>query len=173
MAKRPDWYGYIYPKNFIVLSKPKLVIPDICEHMQVGIDETGSYIFSGGGAGGNAIVPPDPQDMWYLLGVLNSRTVEAYVRETGTAFRGGYLNCEIRFIRDIPIRTGLSAEERRIAGRIGQYARAIVEKRRVVRVQRISEGQKERFAREIDALEAQVEGAVGRLYGIDESDASR
>jgi len=92
MREREDWYAYIYPKNFIALSNPKLVIPDICEHMQVGVDVKGEYIFSGGGAGGNAIIPHESDLMLFLCGILNSRLIEAHLRQTGTKFRGGYLN---------------------------------------------------------------------------------
>jgi hypothetical protein len=66
------------------------------------------------GMRGNGIVPHDAADVWYLLGVLNTQVVEAWLRETGTTFRGGWLNCEIRFIRDIPIRDALNSEERRL-----------------------------------------------------------
>ena len=91
MAERRDWYAYIYPKNFLVMASPKLVIPDISEHMQVAIDFKGEFIFSGGAAGGNAIVPHRLDDMLLLSGILNSTLIEACLKQSGTKFRGGYL----------------------------------------------------------------------------------
>jgi len=170
MRERPDWYGYIYPKNFVVLSKPKLVIPDISEHMRVGPDASGEYMFSGGGAGGNAIVAQDTSTMWYLLGLLNSRAVEAYLRETGTQFRGGYLNCEIRFLRDIPVPDRSTPAVQGTAVRIASHARAIVEAKRGLRREDGSSRERQAHERAVESHERHIERAVLDLYGLSAAD---
>ena len=60
-------------------------------------DESGKYVFSGGAAGGVAILPKHGVEPLLLLGILNSKLAEHFIIAHGTPFRGGYLNCEIRF----------------------------------------------------------------------------
>jgi hypothetical protein len=174
MAKRADWYAYIYPKNFDVLSHPKLCIPDMCEHMQVCIDVGGKYIFSGGAAGGNAIVPNDASLLFFIAGVLNSRLIEAQLRQTGTKFRGGYLNCEIRFIRDLPIKLPTTADDKMLAGRIMESVRAIMDAKGKLRPlvpglkgPSLSDRQTKSLEAEIEAHERRIDEAVFKLYGVD------
>src|ERR1035437_4418441 len=100
--------------------------PDICEHPQMGWDASGEYVFSGGAAGGVAILPGRGTDPMLLLGILNSRLADHWIRTNGTPFRGGYLNCEIRFIRELPIKLPKTAEEKNLAERITNSVRTIM-----------------------------------------------
>lgn len=172
MKGREDWYGYIYPKNFVLLSKPKLLTPDMADRMRIGFDEAGEYIFSGGAAGGVAIVPPRDVDPWFLMGVLNSALIETHVRLRGQAFRGGWLNCEIRFIRNLPIQLPRTAAEKRTAERIAAGARAIVQAKQRLRANNLGDNQRERHEREIETQEAQINRHVNQLYGVKASAAS-
>lgn len=166
MAERADWFAYIYPKNFDVLRRPKLCIPDICEHMQVCIDEEGKYIFSGGAAGGNAIVPTDPTHLLLLAGILNSKLIETSLRQTGTKFRGGYLNCEIRFIRDLPIKLPKTPEERKLADRITASVRAIMDAKTGLRAGNLSDREANQLKSTVEANEKRIDEAVFALYGV-------
>lgn len=167
MRDREDWFGYIYPKNFEVLSQPKLCIPDMSEHMQVCVDEKGEYIFSGGAAGGNAIVPHDPANLLFLAGLLNSSLIETSLRQTGTKFRGGYLNCEIRFIRDLPIKLPSSPAEAKIAERITKSVRTILDAKTALRRPQLSDREIKQQQAVIEAHEHRINEAVFVLYGID------
>lgn len=168
MKDRADWFAYIYPKNFEVLAQPKLCIPDMSEHMQVCIDEKGEYIFSGGAAGGNAIVPNDPSQLLFLAGLLNSRLIETSLRQTGTKFRGGYLNCEIRFIRDLPIKLPKTAAERKLAERIKNNVRLILDAKLALRQPKLSDREIGRHQAAIEAHETIINKAVFELYGVDD-----
>ncbi len=170
MAGRPDWYAYIYPKNFDALSQPKLTIPDIAERMRVGIDADGEYIFSGGGAGGNAIIPHQPDLLLFLAGVLNSRLIEAVLKESGTKFRGGWLNCEIRFIRDLPIKLPTTKTDRQLADRVTESVRAIMAAKTRLRpgaTPPLSDRERTSLETEVEAHERRIDEAVFRLYGVD------
>ena len=182
MNDRADWFAYIYPKNFDVLAQPKLCIPDMSEHMQVCIDAKGEYIFSGGAAGGNAIVPNDPSHLLLLAGILNSRLIETSLRQTGTKFRGGYLNCEIRFIRDLPIKPPATAEDKKLAGRITESVRAIMDAKGKLRPPAppfsgvkgglkpaaLSDRETRSLEGEVEAHEKRIDEAVFALYGVEE-----
>lgn len=167
MKDRADWFAYIYPKNFEVLSQPKLCIPDMSEHMQVCIDAKGEYIFSGGAAGGNAIVPNDPTHLLFLAGVLNSRLIETSLRQTGTKFRGGYLNCEIRFIRDLPIKLPTTAADKKLAERITESVQVIMDAKATLRQPKLSDRETNQHQATIEANEDRINKAVFELYGVD------
>jgi hypothetical protein len=125
------FYQFSRQQNFVPLSKPKIISPDIAERPRMSWDATGRYVFSGGAAGGVAIAPRDGCAPMFLLGVLNSRWAEKLIRTRGTPFRGGYMNCEIRFLRDIPIAEPGSAASRSACTRIAELAEAVVRTRTV------------------------------------------
>ena len=76
---------------------------------------------------GNAIVPSDSANLLLLAEILNSSLLDAIKRESGTPlFRGGWLNCEIRFIRDLPIKLPETAGERKLAERIEESVRQVM-----------------------------------------------
>ncbi len=179
--KGERFYQYSRPQNFEPLSKKKIINPDICEHPQMCFDPTGKCVFSGGAAGGVAIVPKSGVDYSYLLGVLNSSFADGWIRANGTAFRGGYLNCEIRFIRDLPIKLPESAAEKRLAERITQSVRAIMDAkgklrasspplagvRHGLRAVRLSDREIRSLEGEIEAQERRIDEAVFALYGVE------
>jgi len=166
MKNREDWYGYIYPKNFIVLSKPKLVIPDISDKMRVAIDISGDIIFSGGGAGGNGIIVDDERDSFFLMGLLNSKLVEVYVRQNGTQFRGGYLNCEVRFLKDIPIHLPQNKNQNTLAQKIIKRSQNICQLKGKANTKSLSDRERESINRQIESYENQINQLVYELYGL-------
>ncbi len=167
MRTRDDWYAYIYPKNFLVLSQPKLLIPDMSDTMRVAFDSTGDRILSGGAAGGNAIVPNDKEAFQFLAGLLNSRLVELFIRENGTQFRGGWLNCEVRFIRDVPVAQLVTVQAKNVGKKISERAATITRLKRDLphlRTQR----EMEQAERQIESYERQIDELVCELYGLKE-----
>jgi hypothetical protein len=172
--KGERFYQYSRPQNFAPLSKPKIINPDICEHPQMCWDASGRSVFSGGAAGGVAIVPTKQIDGMLLMGILNSKLADNWIRANGTPFRGGYLNCEIRFIRDLPIKLPTTAADKKLAERITQSVRAIMDAKAALRPPQPASGKAGLSDREIkqhqaaiEAHEASINKAVFELYGVD------
>ena len=162
-----QFYQYSRPQNFAPLSKPKIISPDICEHPQMGWDAAGKCVFSGGAAGGVAIVPNDGIDFRFLMGILNSSFAEYWIRTNGTPFRGGYLNCEIRFIRDLPIKLPETVAEKKLAGRIADSVRAIMTAKNALRDPMLSDHEKSQLERTVETHEKRIDVDVFALYGVD------
>ena len=56
-----------------------------------GIDSAGTGFASGGTAGEVALANPrHGYSLYFILGLLNQRPVEFFLRERGSSFRGGY-----------------------------------------------------------------------------------
>lgn len=175
------FYQYSRPQNFEPLSQPKIMNPDICEHPQMCWDSTGEYVFSGGAAGGVAIVPRPKTEPLLLLGILNSRLADHWIRTNGTPFRGGYLNCEIRFIRNLPIKLPTTAEDKKLAARIIESVRAIMDAKAKLRgpatpfsgvkgglrPAALSDRETKSLEAEVEAHGRRIDEAVFALYGVD------
>ncbi|MCC6284377.1 MAG: Eco57I restriction-modification methylase domain-containing protein [Phycisphaerales bacterium] len=165
--KGERFYQYSRPQNFAPLSKPKIINPDICEHPQMCWDASGRSVFSGGAAGGVAIVPTKQIDGMLLMGILNSKLADNWIRANGTPFRGGYLNCEIRFIRDLPIKLPTTPADKKLAERITGSVRAIMDAKAALRRPKLSDRETKQHEAAIEAHEDRINKAVFALYGVD------
>jgi hypothetical protein len=65
----------------------------------------GQVFFTGGVAGGYGVLIRTDYSREYVLGLLNSKLLEWFIRQSATRMRGGYYSYESRFIRRLPIRT--------------------------------------------------------------------
>ncbi len=99
------WYGYVYPKNLDIISLPKIFTPDLVAHVSFSLDKTGELFFTGGAAGGYGILVSDAYTREYILGLINSKLLNWFLKQISSSFRGGWFSAESRFIRHLPIRT--------------------------------------------------------------------
>ena len=102
-----------------------------------------------------------------LLGILNSKLADNWIRTHGTPFRGGYLNCEIRFIRDLPIKLPETDDENKKAARIAEAVRAIMAAKVKLRTGKLSDRDRKTLEGEIETQESCIDETVFRLYGVD------
>ncbi|MGB7575295.1 MAG: N-6 DNA methylase, partial [Thermodesulfobacteriota bacterium] len=98
------WYTYGRTQALEVISLPKIFTPDIAARASFSLDETGEVFFTGGVAGGYGILVSPKYSRHYILGLLNSKLLEWFIRQSATQMRGGYFSYESRFIRKLPIR---------------------------------------------------------------------
>ena len=97
------WYAYIYPKSLDLMPLPKIFTPDIAPYSSFSLDRTGKLFFTGGAAGGYGILGKKKYSICFLLGLLNSKLLDFYLKQISTSLRGGYYSFESRFIKNIPI----------------------------------------------------------------------
>ncbi|MGA2034319.1 MAG: N-6 DNA methylase [Thermoguttaceae bacterium] len=175
LAKREDgrwdgdkFYRYSRPQNFEPLSQPKIMNPDICEHPQMCWDASGEFVFSGGAAGGVAILPSPRISSALLMGILNSKFADDWIRQNGTPYRGGYLNCEIRFIKNLPIKLPETADEKRLAERIVESVRAIMDGKTKLRDAKLSDRERRTLEGDVENHEHRIDELIFNLYGVKE-----
>lgn len=94
--------------NLIGRTKESEPSPDITPFPSVSLDESGMMMFTGGASGGYGITPNENTSFNFLLGVLNSKLTEWYIRKTSTQMRGGWYSYESRFIKSVPFPSILS-----------------------------------------------------------------
>ena len=87
------------------------------------LDQSGEYYFvgSGGGGGGGYGILQKATSGYSdeaLLGVLNSRTADFFIRETSSRFQGGYYAYSKQFIERLPIPT-ITKDQAKLLGKTG------------------------------------------------------
>ncbi len=123
-------------------SKPKISFPDIAPVLSFTLDNGGNYLANTG-----YFLPVD--DL-YLLGVLNSSTIDVYFRSLSASIRGGYLRFFKQYVEQLPIPAATPAEQAAIAAL----------------VQQILAAKATDPAADTTAPEAAVDTAVAALYGV-------
>jgi hypothetical protein len=97
-----SWYCFGRPQNLNEFEAVKIMTPDICDGPQMTIDISGtmyhtttlySFIFEDA-------IQASPK---YFLGLLNSRVLWYFLRNTGTLLRGGYLRFKTEYLKPFPI----------------------------------------------------------------------
>ncbi len=97
-----QWYAFVYPKNLDLMSAPKILVPDIANFASFSFDKAGDFAFTSGyGITLNADAKDSPA---YLLGLLNSRLLDFYLKQVSTTMRGGYFRYFTQFIEQLPIK---------------------------------------------------------------------
>jgi hypothetical protein len=132
----PAWYALWCPRQMRRFESEKLLTQVLASQAAFAHDK-GSYWFVGGGnAGVYGIVPRRDLDVsiWYLLGLLNSKSFDRMLQSISSRFRGGYYSYARRFIERVPVRVSdFSSDERDVVDRIEKLAkeRTILQKQEV------------------------------------------
>ncbi|MDD4888463.1 MAG: N-6 DNA methylase [Phycisphaerae bacterium] len=95
------WYGYVYPKNIPQQNQAKLLVPRLLLHITASSDPAGEFSPDNVDVGG--VIPADGWDLYYLLGILNSRACNFAWRLTARPFRGDYRSANKQFIAPLPV----------------------------------------------------------------------
>jgi len=101
--KTSNWYAFGRSQALDVISTPKIFTPDLSPNASYAIDLTGNIYFTGGVAGGYGIKVKNSISELYILGLLNSRVLDWYLKKISTQMRGGWYSFEAKYIKNIPI----------------------------------------------------------------------
>jgi hypothetical protein len=154
-----------------VIPLCKIFTPDIASSSSFSVDETGEVFFTGGVAGGYGILSAEgyPQD--YLLGLLNSRLLEWFLRKIATQMRGGYFSYEARFIRHLPIRPidfSVPADRERHDRMVALVEEMLAFHKRLSAVR--AEHERTNLQRQIEATDRRIDRLVYDLYNLTEEE---
>ena len=171
MQDRDDWYGYIYPKNLEVMSRPKILVPSIGVQAEFCLDIRGDFFFvgsGGGGGGGYAIIPSIKIELAYLVGLLNSKVLDTYLKAVTTRFHSGWYAYSRLYLAQIPIKLPETAQERKLADQIVERVEGIIDAKNQLQKGAAGDRAVERLEREIEGHQQRIDELVCRLYGVDE-----
>jgi type I restriction-modification system DNA methylase subunit len=164
-----DWYAYIYPKNIDLMRTAKILVPDIADHASFALDETGEYAFTSGYAITlKSSVTESPK---YILGLLNSKTIDFYLKSISTTMRGGFFRYFTQFIEQLPIRRIKFSDptDKARHDKMADLVEQMLSLRKQLAAVKTPDD-KTRLQRQIDATDHQIDLLVYELYGLGEKE---
>jgi hypothetical protein len=170
------WYAFGRTQNLGEMEQKKLLTPSIAQSASYTLDGDNFYYFvgsGGGGGGGYGITfKSDSRASYeYVLGLLNSKLLDSYLKMFSSAFRGGFYAYNRQYIEQLPIRTiGFSDPED-----AGRHDRMVGLVERMLELhERLGEARIERertvIGHQISATDRQIDRLVYELYDLTEEE---
>jgi hypothetical protein len=160
-----SWYAYVYPKNLDVMAATKILIPDIADRASFALDEGGDFAFTSGY--GITIKPNSPESMKFILGLLNSRVLDFFLKRVSTPMQGGYFRYFTQFVERLPIRPidfTLPADKAAHDRIVSLVERMLELHKQLAAVK--GESDKTAIERQIAATDSEIDRLVYELYGL-------
>lgn len=83
------------------MTVPKILVPDIADRAAFALDEFGQYAFTSGY--GITLKPSVQETLKFVLGLLNSKLLDFYLKRISTTMRGGFFRYFTQYIEQLPI----------------------------------------------------------------------
>jgi hypothetical protein len=174
--KHDKWYAFGRSQNLSEMEQKKILTPSIAKQSSFTLDENDFFYFvgsGGGGGGGYGITLKNAEHLAYeyVLGLLNSKLLDVFLRSYSSPFSGGYFAFNRQYIAQLPIRT-INPDDPHDVIRYRRVV-ALVEQMLALHKQRASArtaADREMCQRQIDATDAQIDALVYALYGLTEEE---
>jgi len=170
--KHEKWYAFGRTQNLNEMEQVKIITPSIAQFTSFVLDTTDYNYFvgsGGGGGGGYGVVLHDQSLKSYnfVLGILNSKLIDWYVKLISTPFRGGYYAYNRQYIEKIPICTidPSNPEDVTKHDKVVSLVKQMLELHKKLGGAKLS-NEKEMIQRRIDATDSEIDRLVYDLYGL-------
>ena len=172
--KNVKWYAFGRTQNLDEMEIQKILTPCIAAYSAFTFDEKGEYYFvgSGGGGGGGYGISLKPDvniNPKYVLGILNSKLIDIYIKSVSSPFRGGYYAYNRQYIEQIPIKDINTSNELNIHDQIVKLVDNLLKLNEQLRSTKL-ENQRQQIRRTIDHAEKKIDEFVYELYGLSEEE---
>jgi len=168
--KGEGWYCFGRPQNLDRFEVPeKIVLPDVANRGACFLDREAMWLLDTAYA--IALKPGVLLDLRYILAILNSPILTYFLKETGTALRGGYFRMKTAYLNPFPLRT-INFDDPADAGRHDRMV-ALVERMLELHKKLAAASipaDKELYQRQIEATDRQIDALVYELYGLTEEE---
>jgi type I restriction-modification system DNA methylase subunit len=168
--KGEGWYCYGRPQNMNRFEvEEKIVLPDVSNGANFCLDREKRWLLD---TLYSIVLKPDVKmSLHYLLGILNSPLLTAFLKETGTALRGGYFRVKTAYLSPFPIRiinfsnlSDISLHDQ-IVKLVEQM---LVAKEKLTKAK--TDAEADRLQLHCAGLDRQLDQAVYELYGLTEEE---
>jgi hypothetical protein len=154
------------------MEQKKILTPSIAKSAAYTLDSTDYFYFvgSGGGGGGGygiTLRPDEKMDYKYILGLLNSRLLDVFLKSYSSPFSGGYYAYNRQYIEQIPIRPINFSDPADVArhGRMVTLVEQMLELHKRLAAT-TSASDRDLYQRQIDATDREIDRLVYELYGL-------
>jgi hypothetical protein len=173
---RPNWYGYSYRKNHSKFdtARPRVLTPSIAPRASYSYDANGRFYFIGSGGGGGdgyGIELKEGLDLSlpYLLGLLNSSTLDYYLRQISSPFRGGYWAYNRQYITKLPIRqidSSNAADQQLHDAIVARVQEMLSLQSQLAPLRHTPSSLRDDLLQEVERVDQQIDRLVYDLYGL-------
>nr|QNO53354.1 hypothetical protein KFLEFLPM_00007 [Methanosarcinales archaeon ANME-1 ERB6] len=167
-----NWWNYPFPKNLTKMEDPKLIIQVLSLSPRWIYDDRSLYMTGGGGGPFYGLRPKkDDINIFYLLGLLNSKLFGYIIANQSTQMRGGYIRFSKQYIEASPIRTINFDDPEDVTqhDKLVALVDNMLELQKKYREARM-EIDKGLYERQIKIVDTQVDRLVYDLYGLTEEE---
>jgi hypothetical protein len=160
-----NWYGYVYPKNLELMRSAKILVPDIADRASFALDEQGQYAFTSGY--GITLKSSVAESAKYILGLLNSRVLDFYLKRVSTTMRGGFFRYFTQFIEQLPIRTinWRVSSERACHDRMVEMVEHMIDAKKML-ASSLTDRDRSYYEHKCLTLDSQIDRLVYELYEL-------
>jgi len=170
--KHEKWYAFGRSQNLSEMEQVKIMTPSIANRASFTLDSTGRHYFvgSGGGGGGGygiTLKHDEPMAYEYVLGLLNSKLLDVYLKSLSSPFSGGYYAYNRQYIERLPIRTIDFSKPTDVAHHhnLVRLVEMMLELHERLAAASIP-ADNTLYQRQIEAADQQIDGLVYELYGL-------
>ena len=162
--KEDSWYGFSRNQALDVINTPKLFTPDISPSASYSIDEKGEIFFTGGVSGGYGIKVKEKLNEYYILGLLNSKLLDWFLKSTSTQMRGGWYSYEAKYIKHLPVIVPTPANKGLVESIIG-HVKSMIKLQRDKQETTLPH-QLEQLEQKINHIQNSIDKTVYQLYNL-------
>ena len=175
--KHDKWYAFGRSQNLSEMEQEKILTPSIANRTSFTFDTTDHYYFvgsGGGGGGGYGITLKDEYltlTYFYILGLLNSKLLDWFLKQSSSPYRGGYYSYNRQYIENIPICLidFSNPSEKTQHDKLVALVESMLELQKKYHETRMVQD-KELYERQIKIVDAQIDRLVCELYGLTEEE---
>jgi type I restriction-modification system DNA methylase subunit/predicted type IV restriction endonuclease len=169
-----DWYAFSAPRNLHVHARAQLVVPLLADRglaAPLGSAGRGFCLMASGGFSIRLDAVSAGCHPYYVLGLVNSKLLFWYLRQTSNRFRGGWITCTKQYFGQLPIRVPRADAP---AEQAAHDALVTLVRRRIALsaegTQSLTPDACARCERDLLSLEGRIDAAVAEIYGISQQD---
>lgn len=172
-SSRPDWYAYARGQNIATFIGRKLLLPYMTTRLRADLDEDNDLFFVNITTGGYGLRFENAKDhdLKYILGLLNSKLLDNFIRQMTNAFRGGYFAVNKQAIERLPFRpiNFNDAQDKARHDKIVSLVDQMLSINKQLPATK-TDHEKTAIQRQINAVDQQLDQAVYALYGLTEEE---
>jgi hypothetical protein len=170
--KHDRWYAFGRSQNLSEMEQIKILTPSIARSASFTLDSADFYYFvgsGGGGGGGYGVTLKTGEKLAYeyILGLLNSKLLDAYLKSFSSRFSGGYYAYNRQYIEQLPIRTINFSDpwDKARHDKMVALVEQMLDLHKKLAAAK-NPNDKTNVQREIDATDRQIDQLVYDLYGL-------
>jgi type I restriction-modification system DNA methylase subunit len=170
--KHARWYAFGRSQNLSEMEQTKLLTPSIANRASFTLDSDDYYYFvgsGGGGGGGYGVTLKEDVSLSYeyVLGLLNSKLLDAYLKSFSSPFQHGYCAYNRQYIERLPMRT-INVENEADKSLHDQLTNLVIQMLESKPQYLSARSDRERtfYENKCAALDRQIDALVYELYGL-------